>query len=44
MGAYGYATIKILAALRGKENASDGIVEVSLLLTQMTGEVIKAFR
>ena len=46
MGAHGYATIKFLESLKGKANPSvaDGMVEVSILMSDMTGEVIKAFR
>ena len=44
MGAHGFASIKILEALRGKDKAQDKMIEVSMLISQMTGEVIKAFR
>jgi hypothetical protein len=46
MGANGYATVKLLEALKGKGNPNvvDGMVEVSVMMSDMTGEVIKAFR
>jgi hypothetical protein len=44
MGPHGYAAIKLLEALRGKGNSHDNFFEVSMMLTVMTGEVIKAFR
>lgn len=44
MGAHGFASIKILEALRGEDKAQDKMIEVSMLISQMTGEVIKAFR
>jgi len=43
-GVHGYASIKILEALRGKDNIEEGIMKTSMLLTRMTGEIIKAFR
>jgi hypothetical protein len=44
MGAHGYAAIKFLEALRGEGQGKDKFLEVTLLLQEMTGEVIKAFR
>jgi hypothetical protein len=44
MGPHGYASIKFLEALKGEDNASDGMFEVSMLMTEMTGAVIKSFR
>jgi hypothetical protein len=43
-GVHGYAAIKLLETLRGKGNGKNQMIEVSLELTEMTGEVIKAFR
>ena len=44
MGAHGYAAIKFLEALRGKGNGKNNFLEVTMLLQEMTGKVIKAFR
>lgn len=44
MGPHGYAAIKFLEALRGKGQSENDFMEVTMLLTEMTGEVIQAFR
>lgn len=44
LGPYGYAAIKVLEALRGKGQSEDGFMDVSFLITEMTGKVIKSFR
>lgn len=44
MGCHGYAAVKFLEALKGKRGADSNMLESSMLMTQMTGEVIKAFR
>jgi hypothetical protein len=44
LGVHGSAAIKILEALRGKGESRENFMEVSFLLTEMTGEVIRAFR
>lgn len=44
MGAHGYAAIKLLEALRGKGQGRENFMEVTMLLQEMTGKVIKAFR
>lgn len=44
LGPYGYSTILLLEALRGAGNGKEGIIEVSMKIQEMTGEVIKAFR
>jgi hypothetical protein len=44
MGIHGSASIKVLEALRGRGKSEKDFMEVTFLLTEMTGEVIKAFR
>ena len=44
LGPYGYAAIKVLEALRGKGQGKDDFMDVSFLITEMTGKVIKSFR
>ena len=44
LGPYGYAAIKVLEALLGKGQGKDDFMDVSLLITEMTGKVIKSFR
>ena len=44
LGPYGFAAIKVLEALRGKGNSEDNFMDVSFLITEMTGKVIKSFR
>ena len=43
-GPHGFAALKLLEALRGKGKGKDEMLETSMKLTEMTGEVIKAFR
>jgi hypothetical protein len=43
-GCHGYAAIKLLEGLRGKGKSENQFMEVIMLLTAMTGDVIKAFR
>jgi hypothetical protein len=43
-GCHGYAAIKLLEGLRGKGKSEDQFMEVTMLITEMTGDVIKAFR
>lgn len=44
LGSYGYAAIKVLEALRGNGQGKDDFMDVSFLITEMTGKVIKSFR
>ena len=44
MGTHGYAAVKFLEALRGKGQSRSDFMEVTMLMQEMTGEVIKAFR
>ena len=44
MGVHGYAAIKLLEALRGKGQSRSNLMEVTMLLQEMTGEVIQSFR
>ena len=44
MGAHGYAAVKLLEALRGEGQGRENFMEVTILLQEMTGKVIKAFR
>ncbi len=44
LGPYGFAAIKVLEALRGKEQDKDDFMDISFLITEMTGKVIKSFR
>ena len=44
LGPYGYAAIKFLEALRGNGQGKDDVMDVSFLITEMTGKVIKSFR
>jgi hypothetical protein len=44
MGVHGYGAVKLLEALRGEGQARDNFMEVTMLLNEMTGKVIKAFR
>jgi hypothetical protein len=44
LGPYGYAAIKVLEALRGKGQGKDDFMDVSFLITEMTGNIIKSFR
>jgi hypothetical protein len=44
MGVHGYAAIKLLEALRGKGQSRSNFMEVTMLLQEMTGEVIQSFR
>jgi hypothetical protein len=39
-----YASIVVLEALMGKDKAEDKFIEVSIIITKMMGDVIKAFR
>ena len=41
LGVHGYAAIVVLEGLRGKGNGKDGIIEVSFMLQQMSGDLIK---
>ena len=41
---YPYASNVILEALRGKGKGSQNFIEVSMIVTQMMGDVIKAFK
>lgn len=43
MGTHGYAAVKFLEALRGKGQSRSDFMEVTILMQEMTGEVIKAF-
>ena len=44
MGVQGYAAIKVLEGIRGKGNGEEGMIEVALKLTEMTGELLKTFK
>ncbi len=44
LGPYGYAAIKVLESLRGKGQGKDDFMDISFLITEMTGKVIKSFR
>ena len=44
MGVHGYAAIRVLEGIRGKGNGKDGMIEVALKLTEMTGELIKTLK
>ena len=40
MGVQGYAAIRVLEGIRGKGNGEEGMIEVALKLTEMTGELL----
>ena len=44
MGGQGYAAIKVLEGIRGKGNGEEGMDEVALKLTEMTGELLKTLK
>jgi len=44
MGVQGYAAIKVLEGIRGKGNGEEGMIEVALKLTEMTGELLKTLK
>jgi hypothetical protein len=44
LGPYGYSAIKVLEALRGEGEGKDDFMDVSFLITEMTGKLIKSFR
>ena len=43
-GAQGYAAIRVLEGIRGKGNGEEGMIEVALKLTEMTGELLKTLK
>jgi hypothetical protein len=44
MGVQGYAAVKVLEGIRGKGNGEEGMIEVALKLTEMTGELLKTLK
>jgi hypothetical protein len=43
-GVQGYAAIRVLEGIRGKGNGQEGMIEVALKLTEMTGELLKTLK
>jgi len=43
LGVHGYAAIKFLEGIRGKENGTENMVTVAIYLTNMTNNLLKAF-
>ena len=43
-GVQGYAAIRVLEGIRGKGNGEEGMIEVALKLTEMTGELLNTLK